>query len=185
MSTVPLTALWLPILLSAVFVFVISSILHMVLGAWHRGDYGKASTEGALVDAIKSLPSGQYLVPCHDFAKLTPEQRAEAMKGPSAMMLLRNPPASFPATLGIWFVYALVVSLFVAYLTSVTVQAGAAYLHVHRVAGTAAFLAWSLGQATDSIWFGRPWKVTLKHMIDGLIYALVTGGTFGWLWPAA
>lgn len=180
---VPLTALWLPILLSAVFVFIASSILHMVLAFWHRGDYQKAATEAALVDAIKSLPSGQYLVPAHDWGAMTPEQRAEAMKSPSALMFQRNPPTPFGATLGIWFFYCVLVSLFVGYLTSRTVGSGTEYLHVHRVAGTAAFLAWSLGHASESIWFGRPWRITFKHMLDGLIYALLTGGTFGWLWP--
>jgi hypothetical protein len=26
-------------------------------------------------------------------------------------------------------------------------------------------------------------RVTIKHVIDGLIYGLLTAGTFGWLWP--
>lgn len=182
---VPLTMLWLPILVSAVFVFIASSVLHMVLGFWHRGDYQKAPTESAIVDAMKALPSGQYLVPAHDWSAMTAEQRKAAMAGPSAMVLLRNPPASFGTTLGSWFVYCLIVSFVVAYLTSRTVGSGTDYLHVHRVAGTAAFLAWSLGHGSESIWFGRPWRITFKHMIDGLIYALLTGGTFGWLWPGA
>ena len=35
---VGLAALWLPILLSAVIVFVASSLIHMVSG-WHKSDY--------------------------------------------------------------------------------------------------------------------------------------------------
>ena len=35
---VPLTDLWLPILLSAILVFVASSVMHMLL-TYHRSDY--------------------------------------------------------------------------------------------------------------------------------------------------
>ena len=41
---VSISALWLPILLSAVIVFVASSIIHMVLPV-HRGDYRKLPEE--------------------------------------------------------------------------------------------------------------------------------------------
>jgi hypothetical protein len=34
-----------------------------------------------------------------------------------------------------------------------------------------------------SIWYSRAWINTIKSTIDGLIYALLTAGTFGWLWP--
>jgi len=37
---IPLTALWLPILVSAVIVFFASFIMHMVL-AYHKSDYRK------------------------------------------------------------------------------------------------------------------------------------------------
>ena len=57
------------------------------------------------------------------------------------------------------------------------------YLEVFRVAGTTAFLGYAAAQVQDSIWKGQPWGVTLKHVLDGLIYALLTAGTFGWLWP--
>ncbi len=40
-----LTELWLPILLSAVFVFIVSSIIHMALPI-HKGDYGKLTNQG-------------------------------------------------------------------------------------------------------------------------------------------
>jgi hypothetical protein len=85
--------------------------------------------------------------------------------------------------LGFWFVFCLVISLFVAYLTGRTLGPGADYLAVFRVAGTTAFLGYAAAQATDSIWKGQAWGATCKHLLDGLIYALLTAGTFGWLWP--
>jgi hypothetical protein len=180
---VPLTELWLPILVAAVLVFITSNILHMVLGFWHRGDYTKASSEKAILDAITPLPPGQYVVPLHDYKAMTPEQRQAAMAGPNAMILLRNPAPSFGKTLGLWFLHCLIVSFFVGYLTGRVVGPGADYLAVHRIAGTSAVMAWALGPMTESIWFGRPWRISIKHAIDGVIYGLVTGGTFGWLWP--
>jgi len=72
---------------------------------------------------------------------------------------------------------------FVAYLTGHTVPLGAHYRGVFRVAGTAAFLAYGVGTLSNGIWKGYPWKMVFLESFDGLIYALLTAGTFGWLWP--
>ena len=72
---------------------------------------------------------------------------------------------------------------FVAYLAAHTVPAGANYLVVFRVVGTAAFLAYGLGHVSDGIWKGQTWSMTIKEVLDGLVYGLLTAGTFGWLWP--
>ena len=57
------------------------------------------------------------------------------------------------------------------------------YLTVFRIVGTVTFAGYALALAQYSIWYGRAWSITLKSMFDGLIYALLTGGVFGWLWP--
>jgi len=85
--------------------------------------------------------------------------------------------------MGMWFVFCLIIGLFVAYLTGRTLPFGANYLVVFRVAGTAGFLGYGLGHISDGIWKGQPWSATIKEVIDGLIYGLLTAGTFGWLWP--
>ena len=54
---------------------------------------------------------------------------------------------------------------------------------VVRVAGTAGILAFSFNSIADSIWYGKPWSVTCKLIIDGVIFGLLIAGTFGWLWP--
>jgi len=82
-----------------------------------------------------------------------------------------------------WFVFCVAVSFMTAYLAGRTRVPGATYLDVFRVAGCAAFLAYGFGQLQDSIWKSQTWGVTMKHVMDGLIYGLLTGGTFGWLWP--
>jgi len=84
-----------------------------------------------------------------------------------------------------WFVHCLVVGVFVAYLGWHAKSAGTAYLEVFRITGTAALLGYAVGFFHESIWKGQAWSVTAKFMFDGLIYALVTAGTFGWLWPHA
>ena len=105
-------------------------------------------------------------------------------QGPVGMMtVLNSGPPAMRKFLGMWFVYCLVTGFFVAYLTGRTVAPGANYLVVFRVAGTAAFLGYGLGQLTNGIWNGQPWSMTIKEVIDGLIYGLLTAGTFGWLWP--
>ena len=82
-----------------------------------------------------------------------------------------------------WFLFILVVSFFIAYLAAHTLAHGAPYLEVFRVVGAAGFLAYAAGQVPAAIWMGKPWSVAGKEVFDGLIYGLVTAGTFGWLWP--
>jgi hypothetical protein len=183
---VPLSMLWLPTLLSALLVFIASNILWIAIPAWHNRDYGRFSDDTPILNALRSAKSGQYIVPWMDWKNVTPEQRAEAQKGPAAYMTVRNPSTfSFPKTLGLYFLYALVVAIFVAYLTGRARPAGTEYLEIFRFAATSGFLAFGLRGMPDSIWYGKPWKVTLKEMVDGLIYGSLMGGTFGWLWPGA
>ena len=44
-------------------------------------------------------------------------------------------------------------------------------------------LGYALSHVMDSIWKGLAWSVAAKFFFDGLLYALVTGATFMWLWP--
>jgi hypothetical protein len=181
---VPLSALWLPILVSAVFVFIASNILWMALPFWHRPDYKKLPDEGAVLAGLAKASSGQYVAPAMDWSKATAEDRAAFQKGPGALMFVRNPNSfSLGKSLTLYFVYALVVSTLVAYVSGVTLAPGTHYLHVFRVAGTAAIIAYAFRGIPDSIWYGKPWSVTFKELIDGVIYGLLTAGTFGWLWP--
>jgi hypothetical protein len=169
---------------SAVFVFIASNILWMALPFWHRKDYGKLPDEKTVLGALASAKSGQYVVPCLDWSKATKEQKEEMQRGPTAFLLLRNPGKfAFGKVLVLWFLYTLVVSFFVAYLTGHTLAAGTKYLEVFRVVGTAGFLTYGLRTVSDAIWYGKPWTVVIKEMIDGLIYSLLMAGAFGWLWP--
>jgi hypothetical protein len=99
------------------------------------------------------------------------------------MVVLDNGRPFMPRYLGLWFGYCLVIGFFVAYLAAHTVPAGTNYLAVFRIVGSAAFLAFGIGPLANVIWKSYPWGFVLKEVIDGLIYALLMAGTFGWLWP--
>jgi hypothetical protein len=183
---VSVTALWLPIVLSAVIVFVASSIMHMLL-PYHRSDYRQLPDEDRLLAVLRGagLKPGLYHFPyCTHKDMKSPAAMEKFKQGPVGMLtLFPSGPPAMPKFLGMWFAYSLIIGFFVAYLTGRTVEPGANYLAVFRVAGTAAFLAYGLGNLSNGIWKGQPWGVTLKEAMDGLVYGLLTAGTFGWLWP--
>jgi hypothetical protein len=184
---VPIHALWLPILLSAVIVFVASSIIHMVLPV-HKNDYRRLPDEEKVLDTMRSTgvtPGREYRFPyCAQKEMKTPEAVEKFKRGPVGLLVIMPSGAmNMGKFLGQWFLYCVVVSIFAAYLTGRTRGPGTEYLEVFRVAGCTAFIGYALAQAQNSIWRGVTWGVTLKHMLDGLIFGLLTGGTFGWLWP--
>ncbi len=183
---VPLAALWLPILLSAVIVFVASSIMHMVL-PYHRSDYSQLPDEDKILTALRSvaLKRGLYVFPfCTHKDMKSPALAEKYKQGPVGFLtIVPSGPPAMPRFLIQWFVYCLLIGFFVAYLAGRTVPPGAQYLAVFRVAGTAAFLAYGLSHLSSGIWKGQMWATTIKEVIDGLVYGLLTAGTFGRLWP--
>jgi hypothetical protein len=184
---VSLMALWVPILLSAVLVFVASSVIHMVL-PYHRGDLERLPDEDRVMDAIREtgVPPGDYAMPHAPSPQAMGEQGfIEKMKrGPVAILTVRpSGPPAMGRNLSQWFVYTMVVGIFAAYLTGRALGPGAEYLDVFRFAGTTAFIGYALALWQNSIWWGQKWSTTLKNTFDGLIYAVLTAGTFGWLWP--
>jgi hypothetical protein len=184
---VALSTLWLPLVLSAVAVFLVSSVLHMVL-KYHKADYKRIPDQDQVLEGIgkANLPPGYYHFPYFEDMKAcgTPEAQARFQRGPNGMLtVLPNGPMQMGKYLGVWFAYCALVSLFVAYLAGHTLPTGATYLAVFRSVGTTSFMAYGLSCMVNSIWMGVPWSNTLRAMFDGLVYALVTAGVFGWLWP--
>jgi hypothetical protein len=184
---VTLGALWLPIVLSAVLVFMASSIIHMVL-KYHNKDYTPLPNEDAVRAAIRAgnPPPAQYVIPyCADMKDMEkPEMKQKYAEGPIAVINLMRPGRpNMGKLLGQWFAFILVLSFLIAYATAHAIPAGVPYLHVFRVVGMVGFLAYGMGQIPAAIWMGKPWKVAVKDLVDGLVYGLVTAGTFGWLWP--
>jgi hypothetical protein len=182
-----LHALWLPILLSSVLVFVVSSIIHMVL-PWHKNDYPKMPREDEAMDALRPLgiPPGSYMVPRSTSTEemSSPAFIEKMKKGPVMLLtIMPNGVTSMGRNLTLWFFYSLVVGVFAAYVAGRALPVGSHYLRVFRFAGVTAFTGYTLALFQMSIWYRRAWSLTIKATIDGLIYALLTAGTFGWLWP--
>jgi hypothetical protein len=184
---VPLMSLWMPILLSAVFVFFASFLVHMVL-PWHRSDFRPLPSEDQAMDALRKLniPPGDYMVPCagSPAAMKDPKFIERMNKGPRIIMtVIPNGPWTMGPQLIQWFIFSVVVSLFAGYLTSRALDPGAPYLEVSRFVSTIAFVGYAVGQWPAAIWYKKSVGTTIRSTIDGLFYGFLTGGVFGWLWP--
>src|SRR5256885_12883633 len=184
---VSIAALWLPLLLSAVIVFVASSILHMVL-PFHKSDYRKLPDEDKVLDVLRAvgvIPGPTYHFPhCTQKEMKTPETQERFKRGPVGLLtIIPSGPPAMGKYLGLWFVYCLLISAFVGCLAGLTHALGAEFHEIFHFAALTAFLAYAAAQVQDSVWKAQTWGVTLKHVFDGLLYALATGATFAWLWP--
>lgn len=184
---VALTALWAPILLSAVLVFVASSVIHMFLG-YHAGDMAELPAEERIAEVIREahVPPGDYALP-HAASReewSSTEFAEKVERGPVAFIRVRPAGrAGMGSQLARWFLFCVVVSVFAAYVAGRAVGPGAEYLEVFRFAGTTAFLGYGVALWGDAVWFGRKAPTVFKYTVDALIYALLTAGAFGWLWP--
>ena len=183
---VPVMSLWIPILVSAVVVFLASSVLHMVL-PYHRSDYRRVPAEDELMESLRKLavPPGNYMMPYAGSpgAMKDPAFIEKKKRGPVALLTVMKDP-SMGASLTQWFIYCVVVSVIAAYIAGRALGPGAEYLSVFRFAGCTAFVGYALALWQNSIWYKIAWSTTLKSNIDSLVYGLLTGGAFGWLWPA-
>jgi hypothetical protein len=186
--TVTWAELILPALVAAVGVFVASSVIHMVLKL-HNPDYKKLPNEDEVRDAIRrgGAGPGQYILPhCND-----PKEQADpAMvkkyeEGPNGVLYVGPKGViKLGPFLGKWFLYTVLIGLAAGYVAKSTLFAGTGFTSVFRVTGAAAWLAYSWQSPSDSIWKAKPWIITFRGYFDGLVYALITGACFGWMWPS-
>jgi hypothetical protein len=184
---VSIASLWLPILLSAVAVFVVSSLIHMVL-PYHKSDYKKLPSEDGVMDALRKfdLAPGDYFFPLAGGSREMKDSafQEKFAKGPAgSMTVLPKGPWSMGSTLALWFLYCVVIGTTAAYIAGRALPAGAHYRAVFRFAGATAFYGYALALWQNTIWYKKSWMTTLKSTFDGLFYGLLTGGVFGWLWP--
>jgi hypothetical protein len=183
-----LLALWLPILLSAVVVFVISSLIHMVI-KWHSGDYHTLPNEDAVRDAIRAgnPGPGRYVMPyCKEMKDMAGDvMKKKYQEGPVGhLTLLPNGMPNMGKYLGQWFLWTLVIAVVAAFLASRLIV----WDHAHaraagKLVGAVTFIAHGFGTVTESIWSGRPWSQSVKYLIDAALYAIGSALVFCWLWP--
>jgi hypothetical protein len=112
----------------------------------------------------------------------SPEFKTKQARGPSFTLTVVAGD-SIGRNLAKWFVYCVVVAVFAAYVAALVVPAGAPYMTVFRIASTVSFVGYTLAVWQGWIWFSRSLSATIRTTIDGLVYALLTGGAFAWLWP--
>ena len=183
---VPIMSLVAPILLSAVLVFIMSSLVHMVLG-YHRADYTKMTNEDEFLDAVRkmNIAPGDYMAPCpsRSAGRKDPQFLEKLKSGPVVLMTVIRGGGGMGAQLLEWYLYCAFVGLLAAYISGRSLGPGAPYLHVFRFAGATAFIGYSVALIQNSIWYRRSWGTTFRYLFDGLVYGLLTGGVFGWLWP--
>ncbi len=182
-----IAALWQPILLSAVLAFVVSALAWTVL-PHHKKEFAGLAGQDGVIDAIRKANPGPglYMFPWADDPKerMSPEMKKRIAEGPAGIItVFPRRELGMGKMLVQQFVFFLVTSVFVAYIAVHTLHRGDTYLTVYRVAGTAAILAYVFGTVPESIWFGKPWKTFWLSTIDGVLYGLVTAGSFGALWP--
>jgi hypothetical protein len=184
---VTLAQLWMPILISTVLVFVASALFNMVLKFWHTPDYSGFANEDEVRAAIGKCGTGpaMFLVPyCKPEDMKKPEMQKKYAEGPVAFVMLRaSGPMSMGGSLGTWFVFCLLVSIFAGYLAGATLAPGTAGAQVFRVVAVAALLGHAFGAIPNGIWWAHPWKSVVKYFIDGTIYALIVAAIFACCWP--
>ena len=189
METVSFASLWLPILLTTVGTFVISALVWMAL-PWHKGDFKGLPDEGAVRKVLleTGVGKGQWRIPfC---ARMEDMKRPEFLglfeTGPVGVLLLER-PAKFAmgGRLLKTFVFFLFVAFYVAYVLRQGIEAGDSFMRVFQMGATVSFAAHLFGLVPEAIWFSMSWRRVVTTGIDALLYSLVTGAVFAWLWPWA
>jgi hypothetical protein len=184
----PFGSLWLPVVVSAVAVWLVSSVLHMVL-KYHKADYkALGNNEAAAAAALKGLAPGVYPIPyCADPSQMKdPAMQKRYQEGPVGMLtIIPSGPPAMGKYLGLWFAFCFLISFTTGYLARHTLTSTSAGLDIMQITGTLAFVGYGYGHIMDSIWKGQPWSNAIRGLIDALIYAIVTGLVFRYLWPGA
>jgi hypothetical protein len=184
---VSLTALWLPIILSAVLVFAASALVWTVLKV-HDGDWAVLPAEERIIPALRdaAVAPGQYYFPAAMKTAAGDAAAAESLRGqPTGYVFINRPTAlDMRRSIAFGFLHQLAIVIIVAYLAGRTLPAGADYLAVFRVVGTAGFLGFGAAHLTYANWFSHSWSSAWKQVAEGFAYGLIMAGVFGWLWPA-
>jgi len=180
-----LALLWLPILLSAILVFLLSAASHMFL-PWRRNEFRHVPQSDAVQAALRGLPPGQYLFPASADSRerMTAEWMQRWAAGPSGWITLApQGPINMPRNLGLSFLVNLLVSVLTAYVAALALGPSTPYLEVLRLVSTIGFMSYAVGTSFNSIWYSRPWKDYAADLVDALVYGFAMAGVFGWLWP--
>lgn len=187
--TVSIIDLWLAILLSGSFAWIASALIHMVV-KYHNSDYKKLNNEAEVAKAIDSGKSGVgfYTLPhCADFKEMEdPKVQQQFKDGPVAMVtIMPNGLPPMGKLLTQQLLFFVLGSLLIGYVGTLGLVGSSASVDIFRMLFVTGFICYGWAAIPYSIWFGHPWSVTVKYLIDAAIYSAVTALTFVWLWPTA
>ncbi|MBK9521841.1 MAG: hypothetical protein IPO13_09590 [Rhodocyclaceae bacterium] len=141
--------LWLPILASAVGVFLASSLIHMVF-QWHNSEYRKLANEDEVRTAIRAQPPGpgMYFLPhCTDMKEMgSAEMTKKFAEGPVAYLTVReNGPPKMGQSLTLWFIYCVIIAAITGSIARYILGATPPSGQIACVVGTMSFLAFTGG----------------------------------------
>jgi hypothetical protein len=181
-----LIPLWLPILLSAVIVWIISAVVWMAL-PHHKRDFIALPDEDSFMDAVRKsgIKPGNYIFPdFRDSKAMKSEKMQKALsEGPVGHLSVWQTPLTMGSKMVATFVVYLVVSTLIAYLTRVALPGAAPFAKVFQVAATAGILAYCFAFIPNAVWFGSYKRTIAANIVDGIVYGLITGAIFAWRWP--
>lgn len=185
--SISITQLWLPILLGGFFCWIASALIHMVL-KYHNADYKKLNNEKEVGDVLRAgnVTPGLYHMPhCVDMKEMNNEATQEKFKkGPIAMItIFENGLPPMGKLLSQQLLYFIVACVAIAFVSVLSLQPESTFKMVFHFVGIISFLIFGYAVIPYSIWFGIPWAVSLRYLLDALIYAIVVAATFAWLWP--
>lgn len=188
-----LTSLWLPILLSTAAVWLASMILGMAL-PHHKQDFiaipeAQGGEDGFMDDLCKrGIKPGNYLFP--DFrsreAMNSPKVQKALNEGPSGHLIIWKAPLTMADKMVGTFIVYLVATTLIAYLATVAlppVLGPTPSAKVFQIVTTAGVLTYCFSFIPSAIWWGSYKRTIVANIIDGLIYAAITGAIFAWRWP--
>lgn len=183
---VGLADLWIPILVSGLFVFIASSIIWMALPI-HKPDIKFIPNESEFIGSLEplNLEPGFYMYPnCATSKEMQSDEfKARWKSGPWGTLNVMGSAPNFPMNLLKCFISYTVIAAMCAYLAGLALAPGAEYMEVFRVVGTAGILGFCMGSFAGDFFLGKPTRFIITSFIDGVIFALITAGVFAWLWP--
>lgn len=180
--------LWLPILVSSVVVFFASFLAWVVL-PHHKPEIKKLEDEDGFLAMLKSadVPAGSYMFPMCTGGKemKDPAYLKKLEEFPCGMLNVWQKPRPMQVCLLGSFVTYLLIAVFVAYLAHFAFERGEAFMTIFRFTSAAAIAAHVLGTIPGGVWFGVQVRSMVTCAIDGIVFGLLTGLTFAWMWPGA
>lgn len=172
----------LPIILSGFALFFASFLSWMVLQL-HKQDWVKLANEEKLMETVREgdVSPGSYMFPaCGSSEEMKSEEFARKMAaGPRGIMTVFG-PFSMGRNLSLTFIYFLVASFCLAYLTTLAIKPGADSMTVFRFVSTAGFLTFFSAIVPHAVWFKCR---IVGHLIESIAFAAIIGAIFAAMWP--